>query len=376
MVQRLNFGQLIKGIFIVNYERKNIDEILKTVKEMDALVLYQLKQFLVDNIIELASSNGTNAKVIQDNCSETKTCSRCNNILSKNGHTKFGVQKYICPHCNKTFSSTTNTLTYCSKLSFETWKNQISDLFDGLSLKRTAEKNGISKTTAFNVRHKILNLIHAFIDNTQLEEEAQLDEKYIKINLKGTKKKNMPRYSKHRKSSGSAGLNKHLVCIASGVDSHDNLILKVVGLGKVSTKMLETAFTCRFKSGTLAITDGDTAYRKLCKDNGVKLFSIPSKKHTDKYGNNLGDINSVHSQLETMLSNFHGVSTRHLQKYLDWFAYLFMMVKKFTSKELELKMYKDFIIHKEFIKTTDISKRSFPISLFEAYGDYEYGIFA
>lgn len=258
-------------------KKNNIDKILEEVKKMDALMLYQLKQFLIDNIIELSSSNGTNAKVIQDNCNEMKMCPVCNNILSKNGHTKSGVQKYVCSSCRKTLSSTTNTLTYYSKLSFEIWKNQISDFFDGLSLRRTAEKNNISTTSAFNTRHKILNLIHDFIENIKLRERAQLDEKYIKINLKGTKPENMPRYSKRRKSSGSAGLNKHLVCIAGGVDSNDNIILKIVGLGKVSTEMLREAFTNKLERGTEVITDGDTAYRKLCEENGTKLIAIPSK---------------------------------------------------------------------------------------------------
>ena len=41
----------------------------------------------------------------------------------------------------------------------------------------------------------------------------------------------------------------------------------------------------------------------------------------DKEGNNLADINSLHSCLSEFLSRFRDVSSKHLQKYLDWFVF-------------------------------------------------------
>lgn len=40
-----------------------------------------------------------------------------------------------------------------------------------------------------------------------------------------------------------------------------------------------------------------------------------------KNGYNLANINSIHSELSTFLSHFRGVSTKHLQHYLDWFHF-------------------------------------------------------
>ena len=73
-------------------------------------------------------------------------------------------------------------ITYHSKLSFDIWKNIIDNLIDVFSVRRITEENN-----------------------------AQSDEKYFKINLKGTKSVNMPRYSKKKTSKGGTirGISHH-----------------------------------------------------------------------------------------------------------------------------------------------------------------------
>lgn len=95
-----------------------------------------------------------------------------------------------------TVSETTNTIIYCSKLSFEVWSNVIDCLLNGFSIRRIAEENNISILTSFRIRHKILMALTRFIDNIELPGEMQSNEKYFSINLKGTKPNKMPRFSK------------------------------------------------------------------------------------------------------------------------------------------------------------------------------------
>lgn len=106
------------------------------------------------------------------------------------------IQKYICSGCKITFSETTDTIIYHSKLPFEIWSNIIDNLLNGFSLRRIAEENNISLLTSFRLRHKILCALKQFIDNIKLSGEIQSDEKYFSINLKDPKPSNMPRYSK------------------------------------------------------------------------------------------------------------------------------------------------------------------------------------
>lgn len=57
-----------------------------------------------------------------------------------------------------------------------------------------------------------------------------------------TKKGNMPRYSKKTsKGKGIKGISYHKVCVVSSIDENDNLLLKIVGLGRYTTDMLKNS---------------------------------------------------------------------------------------------------------------------------------------
>lgn len=352
------------------------EDLLTKLLQLDALTLKEFKDYLIQNIVSICSTHGSNSKIIQEYNEKDMTCLHCNCKINKNGHTKFGVQKYICPICKKTFSQTTNTVTYCSKIPFEIWKNVIDNLIDGLSIRRIAKKNKISIATSFSLRHKILNALKTYLDTIVCSGEVQGDEKFFKINLKGTKPDKMPRYSKKRTSSGSAGISNHLICVLTLKDEMDHLILKIGGLSRLSNQMLNDNLTNRITPSSKLTTDSASAYIKFCEENNLTHIAIPSGKHKDRYGNNLADINGVHSQLEIWFSKFHGVSTRHLQSYLDWFSYIFMILKKYEQDKLETELCKSIILDENYIKNNQISKKEMPIDLYEAYKDYHYGIYA
>lgn len=94
-------------------------------------------------------------------------------------------------------------------------------------MRRIAEENNISIYTSFRLRHKILLALNSFVKSIKLSGKTQSDEKYFPINLKGTKTKNMPRYSKKRTSTSSpyTGISHHKICVISTLDEYDNLIL-------------------------------------------------------------------------------------------------------------------------------------------------------
>lgn len=220
--------------------------------------------------------------------------------MHKNGKTKTGIQKYICSGCKHTTSETTGTITYYSKLSFNIWKNIIDNLLDGFSIRRIAEENNISIPTSFQLRHKVLLALNNLIKNIQLENSAQSDDKYFKINLKGTRPQNMPRFSKKRTSKGNStrGINHHRVCIISVIDENDNLFFKIGGLGRGTTKMLEDGISPHLENVKKIIADSSSAYQEFCKNHDLKLIAIPSHFHNDGIYN-IAEINGVHSQLET-----------------------------------------------------------------------------
>ena len=216
----------------------NIEELLK---DLDPVTIIEFKNYLIQNLSKLCSMKNSNSKVISKFKNKIKYCSKCGCLLHRNGKTKNGIQKYICSGCKLTSSETTETIICHSKLSFEIWSNVIDNLLNGFSLRRIAEENNISLLTSFRLRHKVLYTLKKFVKDIKLSGEIQSDEKYFSINLKGTKPKNMPRYSKKRTSTTSPyrGISHHKVCVVSSIDENDNLLLKIVGLGRCTTNMLK-----------------------------------------------------------------------------------------------------------------------------------------
>lgn len=305
-------------------------KIEELMKNLDPVTIIEFKNYILEHLSDLCSTKNSNSKVISKFKNKEMYCEKCGCILHKNGKTKNGIQKYICSGCKTTLSETTNTIICHSKLSFEIWSNIIDNLLNGFSLRRIAEENNISLLTSFRVRHKVLYALKSFIESINLSGEIQSDEKYFPINLKGTKKENMPRYSKKRTSTSSPyrGISHHKVCVVSSIDENDNLLLKIVGLGRCTTDMLKNSLGQKLKNAKSVNADSASAYQDFCKEYNLILNAIPSGFHSDGIFN-ISEINGIHSQLETWLSKFRGVSTRHLQEYLDWFVYIFTMKKRF-----------------------------------------------
>lgn len=346
----------------------NIEELLK---DLDPVTIIEFKNYLNDNLSKLCSLKNSNSKVVSKFKSKKEFCKKCGCLLHKNGKTKSGIQKYICSSCKSTSSETTDTITYHSKLSFEVWSNIINNLLDGFSLRRVAEENNISLLTSFRLRHKVLFALKDFITDIKLSGEIQSDEKYFPINLKGTKPKNMPRFSKKRTSTTSPyrGISHHKICVVSSIDENDNLLLEIVGLGRCTTAMLKNSLGLKLNNAKSVTADSASAYQEFCNNHKLTLNAIPSGCHSDGTFN-ISEINGIHSQLETWLSKFRGVSVRHLQEYFDWFVYIFTMKKRFMLNKIKTESYSKILINDNYVKSNDIFQIEMPIDLNIAYAEY------
>lgn len=190
---------------------------------------------------------------------------------------------------------------------------------DRLSIKKTSAKMKVNKNSVFLLRHKVLDCISEIRKTTKLKGNVEADETYESINMKGTKTKDMPRFSKHRSSKGGSkrGISNHQVCISSAIDAYDNCFLEIVGTGPITSDQVEVALQNKIKDISCLITDCKSSYEKFAHDNKIKLEQIKSGTYVNWNGYSLGNINSLHSEWSTFLSNFRGVSTKHLQHYLD-----------------------------------------------------------
>ena len=175
--------------------------------------------------------------------------------------------------------------------------NIIDNLLNGFSIIRIVEENNISNLTSFKIRHKVLLALNTFIKTIKLSSEIQLDEKYFSINLKGTKTKNMPRFSKKRTSVSSPyrGISHHKICVVSSIDENDNLLL--TGLGRCTTNMLENSLGKKLENAKSINADSASTYQDFGSNHNLRLYAVPSGFYSNGLIN-IAEINGVHSQLE------------------------------------------------------------------------------
>lgn len=291
---------------------------------IETLLPNEIKELIAELQIKLEEKENSKSTIakLADKEREEIMCPKC----GKNHNVKDGLykgrQKYKCKQCGKKFNSLTNTPFHHTRLSYRQIEIAYQCLVDKLSLRKSAEKIGVSLYTAFTLRFKLISCLK-LNKEAILSGDIELDEYYLSINLKGTKKGKMPRASKRRKKHGTGkqGINHHQVCVTSGVDENDNTFFTVAGTGSVTTDMINDTVVNKIKDSSKVITDCKSSYEKCSKDNNWNLKQVKSSGYKDTEGNNLANINSLHSQLTNFLSNFHGVSTKHLQQYLDWFVF-------------------------------------------------------
>ena len=297
---------------------ENIVDIYNLLPEEISEAIEKLKKAL--EIVK--KRKNTNAKFI-DKIKGRNECPYCHSQnINKNGFNKNKVQTYKCKDCKKKFNASNQTLVSHSKLSYEQISIYFECMNDKLSIRKTAAKMKVNKATVFLLRHKVLDSISQIRENIQLKGTVEADETYESINLKGTKKENMPRFSKPRSSKGGSkrGISNHQVCIASAIDECDNCFLEVVGTGPITTEEVKKVFRRKVEQVKTFITDCKSSYESFIKGENIKLEQVKSGTYTNEKGYNLANINSLHSELATFLSRFRGVSTKHLQHYLDWFC--------------------------------------------------------
>lgn len=319
---------------------------------------------IIDNLI-ITVKNDKNTNVKYQNKNKPIRCPKCgNNYIVKNG-TKKDIQYYKCKNCGKFFSISTNTLISGIRLSYNQLINFMLCLINYNTLSETANIIGLSERDTYNIRIKIISTLNAY-KVKKLKGVVQCDEKYIRLSFKGTRANKMPRKSRRNgQEDRTSGISMDQVCILMAIDSEDNIFIKVVGLGPLSTDDLEDNFSDYIEEKSILVTDSKSSYIKFSQTHKLILKQIPEDKHTTNDGYHLGELNSLMSELDVLLLKCRGLSTRHLQEYLDLFRY--RKILKYTIEYLKQnkEMYNYSLLQTTNIKNKNICKREMPIDVSE-----------
>ena len=251
----------------------------------------------------------------------------------KNGKTKNKTQRYRCKGCKKVFTQKTNTVQHYSKKSPALWARYVDLMFQGKSIRKIAKELGISVTTAFYWRHKILNI---FKNNykPKLKSVVEADETYFRLSYKG-QKKNFPKRRKPRKRGWihKRGISKEQVCVLTATDRLElATYMRPLCLGNIKLQGLRDHLLGHvYIDGLVLVTDGARAYKAFADENGILHTRIGTARKKGKH--HVQTVNALHSNLKGFMYPFKGVATKYLDNYLSFFQWQNMERDAVLAKE-------------------------------------------
>lgn len=240
----------------------------------------------------------------------------------KKGLDQDGSRRWLCRGCARTFSKKSAGLLTRSKLDSSVWMTFAECMADVLPLRETALRCGVSLKSAWFMRIRVCEILSYRLPPLR-QGNFHVDDTYLVENLSGNHKRStwykMPR-EPHRNGQdgkrGQSAKSKSKAAIVCGINEFGDCFCDLLAQGVPYKFEMSMLLEDRLPKGSFFITDGHLSYPD-------DLWGI-THEIVDPSNHLTGDINMVnalHSRLKEFISSFHGVATRRLQSYLDWFCY-------------------------------------------------------
>jgi len=311
-------------------EIKALFEELPLSSQRELLEYLLLEQELQGKVLEEASQEVISKR-------NKKPCPHCSSTKVYRRGKQKGVQMYCCNTCEKWYSETTGTALCNIKLKSK-WQSYLSYMEQGIPIKKIAKLLGISIQTSFDWRHKILSSLEQFTP-THLSEEVECDELELALNNKGSKsleRNPRKRGTDFKRNQGVGEVTT--VQVVTAVQRNGEKYLKAVASKRLTKEEIIKVMDGKLTDNVTLITDKHPSYKAFIKENTyIKHKALLAKNHIDKNDKtiHLQKVNNVHSQLRTFLRPFNGVSSKYLQNYLNWYAY----VDKIQNSKTTIKQW-------------------------------------
>lgn len=292
-------------------------EFRQLLESLPGLSPYQLRQ-LTESVTQLSRQNEVR-ELVAVKVLEHRHCPHCGaSKFCRRGVTGAGEQRYQCNACSKSFTGLTGT--GISRLHN---KERLLDfavcMKDGLSVRASAAKLGLSRTAMFRWRHRLLPKL-SMHQPQALAGVAEADETYFRQSYKG-QRKGLPRAAYKRATpAAKRGLSAEQVPVLTALSRGSRHSHITVLSGPTSAKALVAALGPVVTPDTVLCSDSAFAYKPASKVLGVTLRQIPTGSH--KLGPyHIQNVNALHGRIKGFFRPFKGVASKNLEGYLAWFRY-------------------------------------------------------
>lgn len=297
-----------------------MSELDKLVALFDSLPADDRKAFTAHVKDYVSKTQGfTKSRLIDSKENDGIVCPHCQQIKVVKYGVRRGVQWYRCKSCGKTFSSVSNTFLSWTKKDFSVWKKYLTCMINGLSLRKAAEKCGITKDTAFVWRHKILDALAQYAESQRrMKGIVEMDDTFFRVSYKGSRPKGR---RPHRRGTPSSkrGLSKEQVCVSCIVSRDTKVVYsKVSALGMSKAEDLKRAFEGRISKKAIICSDKARAFQVYARRRKIEHIQLQSGTASKIDVYHIQNVNGYHSRLKQFIRLFKGVSTKYLNNYLVW----------------------------------------------------------
>lgn len=94
--------------------------------------------------------------------------------------------------------------------------------------------------------------------------------------------------------------------------------------------------------------------------------------HVSPNENTVSSVYKLHAEAKNLIRQKYGVSTRHLQGYLDWIVFKKKLKYTLDMRKWKPEAYMESMMEQIPFICGDIVKLPMPIDLYSAYGEYHY----
>jgi transposase-like protein len=208
-------------------------------------------------------------------------------------------KRYLCKKCGKYFNDLTKT-PFSGIHSHKKVEKYLQCMIDGFSIRKSAQVVGISVTTSFNWRHKLLDKIKELPAPSRKE---LIEVKEIKV----------PYSAKGQRSPISKNLSESKVSLiftsdrTGKIDSDSTLWRE-----RSKNKVLDRLKFDLFENKNIVIPASSSVLEKILKKKTNQITNSHS----------CGEVEKSIIEWKEWMFRFRGVATKYMMNYLHWFDYL------------------------------------------------------
>ena len=245
-------------------------------------------------------------------------CPYCN---SDNTNHLVKENRHHCNGCRKSFSATVGTIFHDSRLPLQKWFLAIALILNakkGISSRQMARDLDLPVKTAWSINHRIRKAMKQ--DSGLLSGIVEMDETYIG----GKPRKEVKKKDKDDNDKGNPrGRATKKECVVGMIERGGRVRAKNVEKGTLKAKDLKELVRSGVDLGnTTLITDEYRGYMTM-----RRIISHLQINHSEAYANGAIHTNSIESFWAILkrgiIGQFHKVSKKYLNAYIDEFCWRF-----------------------------------------------------